>query len=36
MNRVGETIKMKVKISTKENIGYYELKKNKTRSVERC
>jgi hypothetical protein len=36
INRVGETIKVEVKVLTKKNIGYYELKKNKTWFVEGC
>jgi hypothetical protein len=36
INRAWETIRENIKISAKESLGYYELKKQKTWSDERC
>jgi hypothetical protein len=36
INRAWETARENIKISVKESLGYYELKKHKSRFNERC
>jgi hypothetical protein len=36
INRAWETIRENIEVSVKESLGYYELKKHKTRFDERC
>jgi hypothetical protein len=36
INRVWETIRVDIKISAKESLGYHELKRHKTRFDEGC
>jgi hypothetical protein len=36
INRALETIRDNIKMSSKESLGYYELRKNKTWFIEEC